>query len=99
MSELYKQILQTPETFRRSRASPDLPPVKAQLPTLSDDMFSEIPETDTSKHEVSDSDPLYSEAVAPRDGRVSIPGQDAFITSRDVLAGGRLLEHQILGRQ
>ena len=43
-------------------------------------MLSEIPETDTSKYEVSDSELLYSEALAPRDGRVRIPGQDAFIT-------------------
>ena len=76
MSELYKQILQTPDSFRKLQDSPDPPPVKPQTQMLSDELLSEIPETE---YEVSDSDLIYSEAVAPRDGRVSIPGQDAFI--------------------
>ena len=80
VSELYKQILQTPETFRGSRDAPETLPVKTQVPIASDDLISEIPHTDTSKYEVSDSEQLYSEALAPKNEKGSIPGQTAFIT-------------------
>ena len=79
MSELYKQILQTPDSFRKLRNSPDPPPVKAQTQIISYEFISEVPESETSKYEVSDSELLYSEAVAPNNGRVSNPGHDAFI--------------------
>ena len=79
MSELYKQILQTPDSFRKLQNSPVPPPVKTQTPMISDELISEIPESETSNYEVSDSELLYSEAVAPNIGRISIPGQDAFI--------------------
>ena len=78
MSELYKQILQTPEAFRRPRNSPEALPVKTQVPNTSDDMISEVAETDTSQYEVSDSELLYSEAMAPKEVKGRNPGQTEF---------------------
>ena len=79
VSELYKQILQTPETFRGSRDIPEPLPVKTQSPIASDDLISEVAETDTSQYEVSDSELLYSEVMAPEEVKGSNPGQTAFI--------------------
>ena len=80
VSELYKQLLQTPEAFRRSRDSPETLPVKTQVTTTSDDMISEVAETDTSQYEVSDSELLYSAGMAPKEVKGHNPGQTAFIT-------------------
>jgi len=79
VSELYKQILQTPETFRRSRDIPESLPVKTQCPNTSDDLYSEVAETDASQYEVSDSELLHSEGMAPEEVKGSIPDQTASI--------------------
>jgi len=60
--DLYRQLLLTPDSFRKLRNSPEQPPVKTQ--TISDELISEIPESEISHHEVSDSELVYSEAVA-----------------------------------
>ena len=81
MLELYKQILQTPETFRRSRDIPKSLPVKTQQLISSDELISEIADTDASAshYELSDSELLYSEGMAPQEAKGSIPDQTAFI--------------------
>ena len=80
-SELYKQILQTPETFRRSRDVPELLPVKRRQLISSDELMSEIAETDASasQYELSDSELLQSEGMAPEVRAASLD-QTAFIT-------------------
>ena len=67
MSELYKQFFNTPETFRRSLTEPESLPVKTQVPISSDDLISEIADTDASasQYELSDSELLQSEGMAP----------------------------------
>ena len=80
VSELYKQILQTPETFRRSREEPESLPVKTQQLISSDELISEIADTDASAshYELSDSELLQSEGMAPEVRAASLD-QTAFI--------------------
>ena len=80
-SELYKQILQTPETFRRSRDVPESLPVKTQQLIASDDLISEIADTDASAshYELSDSELLHSEELAPNEVRAASLDKTAFI--------------------
>ena len=73
MSELYKQILQTPETFRGSRDIPEPLPVKTQYPDACDDLISEVADTDASQYKLSDSELLHSEVMAPEEVKGSIP--------------------------
>ena len=80
-SELYKQILPTPETFRRSRDIPESLPVKTQRLISSDELISEIADTDASAshYELSDSELLYSEGMAPNEVRAASLDKTAFI--------------------
>ena len=80
MSELYKQFFNTPEIFRRSQNEPESLPVKTQQPISSDDLISEIADTDASasQYELSDSELLQSEEMAP-EVRAAPLDQTAFI--------------------
>ena len=80
MSELYKQFFKSLETFRRSREEPESLPVKTQVPISSDDLISEIADTDASasQYELSDSKLLQLEGMAPEVRAASL-GQTAFI--------------------
>ena len=80
VSELYKQFLQTPETFRRSREEPESLPVKTQQLISSDELISEIADTEASasQYELSDSELIQSEGMAPEERAASLD-QSAFI--------------------
>ena len=95
--ELYKQLLLTPDSFRKLRNSPEQPPAKTQ--TISEELISEIRESEISNHEVSDSELIYSKAVAPNVGRVSIPGQDAFMAPASFRPEVDFRSTRFLGRQ
>ena len=82
VSELYKQFFQTPEAFRRSREVPESLPVKTQQLVSSDDLISEIADTNASasQYELSDSELLQSEGMAPAyEVRAASPDQTALI--------------------
>ena len=46
---------------------------------VSDDLISEVADTDASQYELSDSELLHSEGMAPEEVKGSIPVQTAFI--------------------
>ena len=71
-AELFKKFLLTPDSFRKLRNSPEQPPVKPHA-------ISEVSNSEVPNSEVSNSELTYSESVTPNVGRVSIPGQDAFM--------------------
>ena len=80
VSELYKQFFRTPQTFRRSREEPESLPVKTQQLISSDELISEMADTEASasQYELSDSELIPSEGMAP-EVRAASPDQTAFM--------------------